>query len=154
MSSFQLIIALCLGIVFLDGALGCATTVTGATWKFTWGVDEEIQGVETVELCSDLCKEDASCRGFTWLTNGVVSYCYKFKALTGIHACDGCSSGTFPETLGGTCAGSVDDIIDQDTTEDVEGCAQFCHDTLGCNAYTWYDENTPFATSCFFIWIL
>ena len=72
-----------------------------------------------------------------------------FKNLDGIHACDGCSSGTVPETLAGACAGSVDDIIDQDTTENVEDCAQFCHDTPGCNAYTWYDESTPFATSCF-----
>ena len=90
MSSFQLIIGLCLGIAFLDSALGCATTVTGATWEFTWGVDEEIQGVKTVELCSELCKEDSSCHGYTWLVNEVVSFCYKFKSLGGIHAYEGC----------------------------------------------------------------
>ena len=149
MSSFQLIISLCLGILFLDSVLGCTTSLTGATWKFTWGVDEEIPGVETVDLCSEYCREDASCRGFTWLTIGVVSYCYKFKSLDGIRACDGCSSGTFPETFAGACAGSVDDIIDEDTTENVEGCAQFCLDTLGCNAYTWYNSSAELANSCF-----
>jgi hypothetical protein len=138
-----------LGILFLKGTHGCATSVTGATWKFTWGVDVEIQGVETVELCSELCREDASCHGYTWLTNGVVSYCYKFKSLDGMHVCEGCSSGTFPENLTGACAGSVEDVLDSGATETFEDCEQFCHDTLGCNVYTWYDQSTPFSRSCF-----
>jgi len=149
MSNFHFVTKLCLGILFLKGTHGCATSVTGATWKFTWGVDVEIQGVETVELCSELCREDASCHGYTWLTNGVVSYCYKFKSLDGMHVCEGCSSGTFPENLTGACAGSVDDVLDSGTTDSFEDCEQFCHDTLGCNVYTWYDQSTPFSRSCF-----
>jgi len=149
MSNFQLAIIFCLGIIFLKGTHGCATSITGATWEFTWGVDEEIPGIKTVELCSELCKEDNSCRGYTWLVNKVVSFCYKFKNLDGIHACEDCSSGTVPEDLSGACAGSIDDVVDTATTETVEECLQFCHDTLGCNAYTWYNSSTPFANSCF-----
>ena len=149
MSNFNTVTKLCLGILFLNGAHSCATSVVGATWKFTWGVDEEIPGVETLELCSELCKSDSSCHGYTWLTNGVVSYCYKFKNLDGMHACGGCSSGTFPENLTGACAGSVDDVLDSGTTDTFEDCEQFCHNTLGCNVYTWYDGSTPFSRSCF-----
>ena len=63
MSNIHLAILFCLGIIFLKCAKGCATNVTGATWEFTWGVDEEIPGIKTVELCSELCKEDTSCLG-------------------------------------------------------------------------------------------
>ena len=151
MSNFKLITKLCLGILFLKGAAhGCATNVTGATWKFTWGVDEEIPGLETAELCSELCEGDASCQGYTWESNDIVgSYCYKFKILDGIHACDGCSSGTFPEKLTGACAGSLDDLLDSGTTETFGDCEQFCHDTLGCNVYTWYDQHTLFSLGYF-----
>ena len=135
--------------MFLKGAHGCATNVTGATWEFTWGVDEEIPGIKTVELCSELCKEDASCHGYTWKSNDIVGYCYKFKNLDGLHACEGCSSGTVPENLTGACAESSDDVVDTATTETVEECFKFCHETLGCNVYTWYNSSTPLANSCF-----
>ena len=84
MSNFQLAITFCLGILFLKGTHGCATSITGATWKFTWGVDEEIPGIDTAKLCYELCQEDTSCRGYTWLVNEVVSFCYKFKNLDGM----------------------------------------------------------------------
>ena len=96
-----------------------------------------------------MCKEDSSCHGYTWLVNEVVSFCYKFKKLDGIHACEGCSSGTVPENITGACEGSIDDVIDTATTETVKECFQFCHDTLGCNAYTWFNSSTPFANICF-----
>ena len=81
-------------------------------------------------LCSELCKEDSSCHGYTWLVNEVVSFCYKFKNLDGIHACEGCSSGTVPENITGACEGSIDDVIDTASTETVKECFQFCRDTL------------------------
>ena len=149
MSAFYLGLALLLGTLLVRGASGCTTTVTGATWEFEWESDEEIPGIQTVEKCSNLCKEDVLCRGYTWKFNDIVGYCYKFKNLNGIHACDGCSSGTMPESLVGACAGSVDDILAQDTAENVEECSQFCYDTEGCNAFTWYDETTPFSKACF-----
>ena len=148
MSNLHFIIALCLGIIFLKSAHGCATNVTGATWKLTIGVDHS-KVVETVELCSDLCNEDASCHGYTWKSNGIVGFCYMFKNLYEIHACEGCLSGTFPENLTGACAGSVEDVLDSGATDTFEDCEQFCHDTLGCNVYTWYDASTPFSRSCF-----
>ena len=152
MTAFYFGLALLLGILLVGGALGCTTTVTGATWEFEWGSDEEIPGIQTVEKCIDLCKQDVLCRGHTWRFNDIVGYCYKFKNLNGIHACEGCISGTMPESLVGACAGSIDDILAQDTAENVDECSQFCHDTEGCNAFTWYDETTPFSTfskACF-----
>ena len=134
MSNLHFVIALCFGIIFLKGTHGCATNVTGATWKFTVGFDHDIvkAGVETVELCSELCKEDASCHGYTWRSDGIIGWCYMFKSLDGMHACEGCISGTFPENLTGACAGSVEDVLDSGATETFEDCEQFCHDTLGC----------------------
>ena len=111
MSNLNFVIALCLAIIFLKGAHGCATNVTGATWKLTLGLYHR-KAIETVELCSELCKEDASCRGYTWKSDGILGWCYMFKSLDGIHACEGCSSGTFPENLTGACAGSVEDVLD------------------------------------------
>jgi len=147
---FNFGIALLLGTFLVGGAFGCRTTVIGATWEFEWGSDEEIPGIQTVDKCIDLCKEDVLCRGYTWKSNDIVgNYCYKFKNLNGIHGCEGCYSGTMPESLAGACAGSVDDILAQDTAENVEECSQFCYDTEGCNAFTWYDETTPFSKSCF-----
>jgi len=146
---FNFGIALLLGTFLVGGAFGCRTTVIGATWEFEWGSDEEIPGIQTVDKCIDLCKEDVLCHGYTWKSNGIVGYCYKFKNLNGIHACEDCYSGTMPESLVGACAGSVDDILAQDTAENVEECSQFCYDTEGCNAFTWYDETTPFSKSCF-----
>ena len=113
------------------------------------GDDEEIPGVKSVKIFSNLCKDDSLWHGFTYKSNGIVGYCYKFKGLEGIHACEDSSSGTIPENLTGACAGSVEDIIDQSTTESVKECAQFCHATFGCNAYTWDNASTPFSRSCF-----
>ena len=42
---------------------GCTSTISGATWKFTWGEDEELCGVETVDECSELCAKDLECQG-------------------------------------------------------------------------------------------
>ena len=149
MSGLHIGLALFLGVYLVGGAFGCATTVTGATWEFEWEIDEEIPGIPTVEQCSNLCKEDVLCRGFTWKSNDIVGYCYKFKKLNGIHACDDCFSGTMSQSLFGACAESADDILAQDTTDNVDECSQFCHDTVGCNAFTWFNESTPFANSCF-----
>ena len=57
MSKFPLVITFCLGILFFKGTHGCATNITGATWKFTWGVDEEIPGVETVSSALNCVKK-------------------------------------------------------------------------------------------------
>ena len=149
MPAFHFGLALFLGTLLVGGSCGCTTTVTGATWEFEWGSDEEITRIQTVEECSDLCKEDALCRGYTWKSNDIVGYCYKFKNLNGVHTCEGCSSGIMPEIIVGACVGSVEDILAQDTTDNVDECAQFCHDTVGCNAFTWYDETTPFSKACF-----
>ena len=149
MSRFHFVTKLCLGILFLKGTHGCATSVVGATWKFTWGVDEEIPGIETAKLCSELCGNDAACHGYTWKSNDIIGYCYKFRKVEGIHSCEGCSSGTFPENLTGACAGNIEDVLDSGIADTFEDCEQFCHDTLGCNVYTWYNQSTPFSQSCF-----
>ena len=138
-----------LALLLVGGAFGCSTTITGATWEYEWESDEEIPGIQTVEECSNLCRGDVLCRGYTWKSNDIIGYCYKFKNLNGIHSCDGCSSGTMPESLVGACAGNVDDILAQDTADNVGECSQFCHDTEGCNAFTWFNESTPFSKSCF-----
>ena len=42
---------------------GCTSTISGATWKFNWGEDEELCGVETAVECSELCAKDLECQG-------------------------------------------------------------------------------------------
>ena len=68
---------------FIFGKYVClrsCNTVKGATWNFQPGIDVEIPYVHTVQECKQRCESDPSnCQGYTYTTNGVVGYCYKFK---------------------------------------------------------------------------
>ena len=50
---------------------------------------------------------------------------------------------------GSSCAASADDILDQATLPNLDECSQFCFDSSDCNAYTWWNESTPFQKTCF-----
>ena len=104
MSTFHLVVALCLGAHLLDNGSPkeCMTTVEGYTWKYDDSIDELVVGVDTVDLCYKTCADDTRCQGYTWTNAGVVQLCYKFKhRLLGYHECVACSSGVLPQSVDG-----------------------------------------------------
>ena len=147
---FQLSITL---LLFYGPSLivgGCTVEVKRATWNYHYGSDIEVPGVQTVEECKELCLNDpVNCRGYTHTTNGVAGFCYKFKQLTGMHACDTCSSGTTPEYMEGACPFEVEDELGEESAESAEICWQKCFNTPGCSSFTWYNASTPFRNICF-----
>ena len=149
MSTFHLVVALCLGLPLLANGSPkeCMTTVEGFTWDYEEDIDELIIGVDTVDLCYNACADDTECRGYTW-TNAVVQTCYKFNhELRGYHECKVCSSGVPSQSVEGACVG--EDILDVGTTDSIEECRQFCLKTDGCKAYTWWDNTSLFINTCF-----
>ena len=123
------------------------TTVEGFTWDYDENIDELIIGVDTVDLCSKTCEDDTECRGYTW-TNAVVKTCYTFKhELQGYHKCEVCSSGVFSQAVEGACVG--EDILNVRPADKVQECRQFCLETDGCEAYTWWDNTSLFINTCF-----
>ena len=78
---FNLITRLFLVNIFFNikTVRGCSTSIKGASWSFEWGVDEEIPGIQSVDLCQTECQQDVVCQGYTWRYNGIVGYCYKFN---------------------------------------------------------------------------
>ena len=147
---FQLSITLLLFYVPSPIVGDCTVEVKRATWNYHYGSDIEVPGVQTVEECKELCLNDpVNCRGYTHTTNGVAGFCYKFKQLTGMHACDTCSSGTTPEYMEGACPFEVEDELGEESAESAENCWKKCFDTPGCNSFTWYNSSTPFRNICF-----
>ena len=133
----------------------CSNSVKGATWNFQPGIDVEIPYVHTVQECKQRCVSDPSnCQGYTYTTNGVVGYCYKFKELTGMHECSTCSSGIISngeefEFFDGSCPFYTEDQLAELYSETAELCMTKCLDTTGCNSFTWYDSKTPSPYVCF-----
>lgn len=127
----------------------CADQVKEATWNFLEERDVEKSGVDSPETCFQLCEEDSLCKGYTWRTDDIKSWCFMFKQLDNIHACSGCHSGTFPEVVNGACSEGFEDIIHEASTESAEKCADLCYWQAGCHAYTWYDKSTQFPNFCF-----
>ena len=152
MSTFNLVVALCLGLPFLTfgSPKECMTTVEGFTWDYDENIDELIIGVDTVDLCYKTCADDNECQGYTWTNSGVVQLCYKFKhQLLGYHDCVACSSGVLPHSLDGACVGEYNDILDVGPADNIEECMKFCFETDGCQAYTWWDNTSSFLNTCF-----
>jgi len=148
MSAFTLVVALCLGFLILAvrdvSGVECVTSVSGYTWEFKAGTDEEFTGVQTVDACLKKCNENRLCQGYTWVSTGVVSYCYTFQNLVGYHTCAGCSSGTVSSCNPVACSGNVDDILDQVTAQSNQECAKLCYDTppFICTAFTYYRSSS------------
>ena len=142
MKSFlHLFAALCLGIPLNVGYANgseCETSVSDATWQFKDGVDEEFGGVADPEACLQICKESLDCKGYTWTSTGVKSYCYIFKKLDNLHSCEGCFSGTVPSCSSDACIGNVGDILAQYVADSDHECEGFCEMTEGCSAFTYY----------------
>ena len=151
MSTFHLVVALCLGLPLLANGSPreCMTTVEGYTWEYDVNTDELILEVDTVDLCYKACADDTECQGYTWTNAGVVPTCYKFKhQLLGYHECVACTSGVISQSVDGACSAEYDDILDVGPANNVEECRLLCTKKEGCQAYTWWD-NTTFINTCF-----
>ena len=152
MSTFHLVVALCLGLPLLANGSPreCMTTVEGYTWDYDAITDEAIFGVDTVDLCYNACADDTECQGYTWTNSGVEQLCFKFKhQLLGYHECVACSSGVLPQSVDGACAAEYDDILDVGPADSFEECKQLCGEKEGCQAYTWWDNTSAFINTCF-----
>ena len=131
--------------------LGDSTiTVNKATWKFNYGFDQEIIGVETVEQCQKICLDDPeNCRGYTHMQVGLNGYCYKFKELTGMHACETCSSGTTPQILDGSaCTFNKEIKLGEASAKSVDECWKICFETTDCLAFTYHNASSQHQNVC------
>jgi len=152
MSTFHLVVALCLGLTLLANGSPkeCMTTVEGYTWEYDTIMDEAILEVDTVDLCYNACADDTECQGYTWTNGGVVPTCYKFMhQLQGYHQCVACTSGVISQSVDGACSAEYDDILDVGPANTVEECIEFCAEKEGCQAYTWWDNTSAFINTCF-----
>jgi len=128
----------------------CITEVKHATWDFDPSIGAEVPYVKTVSDCRALCFDYlGNCRGYTFNTNGVVGTCYLFTELSGIHACETCSSGVTYEVVQGACSFNEDNELTEVFTNSAEECFHQCVDNPECQAFTWYDSSTPFKNVCF-----
>ena len=152
MKSYHLLLAFLYQVVLfgtIQSKFFCADKVKGATWHFLEERDVEKSGIDSPETCSQLCEDNSLCKGYTWRTDDIKSWCYMFKKLDDIHSCSGCHSGTFPEVVNGACSEGFEDIISEASTESAKKCADLCYQQSGCHAYTWYDKSTQFPNFCF-----
>jgi len=152
MSTFHLVVALCLGLPLLANGSPkeCMTTVEGYTWEYDVNTDELILEVDTVDLCYNACADDTECQGYTWTNGVVVPTCYKFRhQLLGYHECVACTSGVISQSVDGACSAEYDDILDVGPADNVEECIEFCLKTDGCEAYTWWGNTSLFINTCF-----
>jgi hypothetical protein len=67
MSTFHLVVALCLGLPLLANVSSkeCMTTVEGNTWEYDENTDEGIFEVDSVDGYNAYA-DDTECQGYTW----------------------------------------------------------------------------------------
>ena len=125
-------------------------TVNKATWDFNYGVDQEIPGVKTVANCKELCLDDPeNCLGYTHMTVGLIGYCYKFAELSGMRACETCSSGTSPQILeGSACTFNKEIKLGEESVKTVEECWQICYNTTDCLSFTYHNASSKHQNVC------
>ena len=141
------LIPLVFGIVSSERSNSCVGTVIGATWHFDGYLHAKAE--PDLTECREYCNTTPECKGFTWVQEQVVTWCYLFKELKDPQPCAGCHSQTWPETMNATCSASADDIIDEFNVDSFVECADLCFEFDGCVGYTWYDLSTPFPGFCF-----
>ncbi len=90
------LITLVFGIVSSERSNSCEGTVIGVSWHMD-GYLKSRDGIDLAE-CQEFCNTTQDCKGYSWVQEEVVSWCYLFKELKDPQPCAGCHSQVRPET--------------------------------------------------------
>lgn len=103
-----------------------------------------------MEQCQEICLNDPkNCRGYTHMPVGLNGHCYKFKELTGMRACETCSSGTSPQILDDSaCTFNKEIKIGEESAKTVAECWKMCFETTGCLAFTYHNASSQYQNVC------
>ena len=117
-------------------------------------------GEQTYDECLDFCKSTANCNYFTMNQDTLVCLAFDSCPILDANICLDCHSGEkscdHHHVCGepGECNGA---FITVNSAEDEYNCIAMCHQTSGCEYYTYYSDSnlcmaysscTSFTTSC------
>jgi len=128
----------------------------GVTWNHDDNALEIHVGVETLNECQRLCKNNENCQNSTWNTPDDPNHpllCVLFATTRHPVDCKFCVSGPWncPTCSKKMACDSVDDnLLEVVTGIDTEvECQMKCADTPTCTNYTWYAADNIYSQDCF-----
>jgi len=128
----------------------------GVTWNHDDNALEIHVGVETLNECQRLCKNNGHCQNSTWNTPDDPNHpllCTLFATTRHPVHCKFCVSGPWncPTCSKKMACDSVDDnLLEVVTGIDTEvECQMKCADTPTCTNYTWYAADNIYSQDCF-----
>jgi len=120
-------------------------------------VEDFIFPIYDASQCQTLCKNSMNCSSWTWNTEKN----HEIKDACILYSSTG-EKAYFPETVSGprscvcsenvACSATEDNLIRFEENVNIEEtCQELCHNSNGCQFYTWYDTNESLAHICFLL---